>query len=82
MALCECGCGGETKGGKFLPGHDQKLRSKLEKDTGGLLPLRSLVEAARKYAEDDQNPRFHLLHIAIPTYANPNPIPRTGDQLP
>ncbi len=53
MALCECGCGGETKGGKFLPGHDQKLRSKLEEDTGGLLPLRSLVEAARKYAEDE-----------------------------
>ncbi len=53
MALCECGCGGETKGGKFLPGHDQKLRSKLEEETGGLLHLRSLVEAASKYAEDE-----------------------------
>lgn len=23
---CECGCGGETKGGRFIPGHDSKLK--------------------------------------------------------
>jgi len=23
---CECGCGGMTKGGRFLPGHDAKLK--------------------------------------------------------
>lgn len=26
---CECGCAGVTSGGKFLPGHDAKMRSRL-----------------------------------------------------
>ena len=26
---CECGCGGHTKGGRFLPGHDAKLKKEL-----------------------------------------------------
>lgn len=26
---CQCGCGGVTKGGKFLPGHDAKLAAKV-----------------------------------------------------
>lgn len=26
---CMCGCGETTKGGKFLPGHDAKLKSQL-----------------------------------------------------
>jgi hypothetical protein len=26
---CECGCGGHTKGGRFLPGHDSKLKKEL-----------------------------------------------------
>lgn len=25
---CECGCGAQTKGGRFLPGHDAKLHSR------------------------------------------------------
>lgn len=28
---CECGCGGQTKGGRFLPGHDAKYHSALRK---------------------------------------------------
>lgn len=28
---CMCGCGGLTKGGKFLPGHDAKLKGTLQK---------------------------------------------------
>lgn len=28
---CECGCGGRTKGGKFLPGHDAKHKSALQR---------------------------------------------------
>ena len=24
---CSCGCGGETRGGRFIPGHDSKLKS-------------------------------------------------------
>ena len=50
MNTCECGCGGETKKGLFLPGHDQRLRSELEKKIGGLLNLRTLVETAEQYA--------------------------------
>jgi len=26
---CECGCDGNTKGGRFLPGHDAKLKKEL-----------------------------------------------------
>ena len=33
-----------TGGGWYLPGHDQKLRSAIEKKVGGLLELRGLVE--------------------------------------
>ena len=25
---CACGCGGQPRGGEFLPGHDAKLRGK------------------------------------------------------
>ena len=51
MALCECGCREEAGKGQFLPGHDQRLRTSLEQKTGGLLPLRTLVNTAAAYAE-------------------------------
>ena len=41
---CACGCGGRTRGGEFLPGHDQTLRAAIEAKVGGLLELRALVE--------------------------------------
>jgi hypothetical protein len=44
MPLCTCGCGEQTKGGKWLPGHDQKLRSAIENAVGGLESLRALAE--------------------------------------
>jgi hypothetical protein len=47
MKWCECGCGEKTKGGEFLPGHDQRLRVEVERVAGGLLKLRELVEAAK-----------------------------------
>lgn len=28
---CQCGCGGMTRGGKFLPGHDARLKGRLKK---------------------------------------------------
>jgi hypothetical protein len=31
MAECGCGCGKQTKGGKFLPGHDTRLKSSLRR---------------------------------------------------
>jgi hypothetical protein len=33
-----------TKGGWYLPGHDQKLRAAIEEETGGLLELKALIE--------------------------------------
>jgi hypothetical protein len=33
-----------TRGGWYLPGHDQKLRSAIEEKVGGLLKLKALVE--------------------------------------
>ena len=53
MAFCECGCGDPTGAGAFLPGHDQRLRTDLERRVGGLLPLRSLVEAVEALVEGE-----------------------------
>lgn len=44
MMICICGCGEQTKGGKFRPGHDQKLRAAIEEAAGGLESLRVIVE--------------------------------------
>lgn len=44
MTECICGCGEETKGGRFRPGHDQKLRAAIEDAAGGLEQLRVVVE--------------------------------------
>jgi hypothetical protein len=41
---CDCGCGGMTKGGWYIAGHDQKLRIAIEDKAGGLLELKALVE--------------------------------------
>ena len=49
MPECECGCGKLTTGGSFLPGHDQKLRTSIEKRVGGILQLRELVELSESY---------------------------------
>lgn len=43
---CLCGCGGLSKN-RFLPGHDQKLRTSFEKSIGGaenLLRLKQYVD--------------------------------------
>lgn len=42
---CLCGCGEKTKGGKFRPGHDQRLRAAIEDAVGGLESLRNIAEA-------------------------------------
>lgn len=51
MASCGCGCGERTGGGVFKPGHDQKLRTDLERRAGGLLSLANLVDAAAEFAD-------------------------------
>jgi hypothetical protein len=51
---CLCSCGGETRGGRFLPGHDQRLfgelKRKLEKDP--LLRNERFNEEQRQYAKE------------------------------
>ena len=41
---CACGCGGITRGGEFLQGHDSKVNSAIIKAVGGTTALRELVE--------------------------------------
>jgi len=53
MPSCECGCGRITLGGKFVPGHDQKLRARLEADVGGILNLREMVDISKSYANGE-----------------------------
>jgi len=50
MAICACGCGETTAGGQFKPGHDQKLRTKLEESAGGLVALARLIDSAEEFA--------------------------------
>jgi hypothetical protein len=52
MPECACGCGEETKKGKYLQGHEQKLRKQLEEKVGGLPLLASLVKVTQTYAQD------------------------------
>ena len=40
---CACGCGG-TGMTKWLPGHDQMLRAAIEREVGGLVELRRIIE--------------------------------------
>ncbi|ADN74627.1 hypothetical protein Fbal_0413 [Ferrimonas balearica DSM 9799] len=63
MKSCECGCGEYTAGGKFRPGHDQKLRSRLEAKTGDLLGMRNLVESAFAYSQGQMSESDFLSHV-------------------
>ena len=44
--VCQCGCKGMTRGGEFLPGHDQRLYAAIVKKVGGVVELRRIVEKA------------------------------------
>lgn len=57
---CACGCGGKTRGGEFLPGHDQTLRTAIEAEVGGLLQLQALVEKTLGRAIDVPETVFEL----------------------
>lgn len=41
---CACGCGKMTKGGDFLPGHDQRLWGALVREVGSAEGVRTIVE--------------------------------------
>ena len=63
MGLCECGCNADAKGADFVPGHDQRLRTQLEKRAGGILALRSLVVAAETYVVGESTEQDLLLAV-------------------
>jgi len=63
MKVCECGCGEESNLGIFCQGHDQKLRTSLEQQVGGLLALRSLVQAAESYAKGRMSDDAFTQHV-------------------
>ncbi len=52
MPECACGCGEQTKKGKYLQGHEQKLRKELEEKVGSLQLLSSLVKVTEKYTQE------------------------------
>jgi len=51
MSECACGCGEPAKKGKYLQGHEQKLRKQLEEKVGSLQLLSSLVKVTGMYAQ-------------------------------
>jgi hypothetical protein len=51
MPECACGCGEETKRGKYHQGHELKLRKQLEEKVGSLPLLSSLVKVTETYAQ-------------------------------
>ncbi len=44
--LCQCGCGEPTKGGRFKPGHDAKLKRDLllKANAGGKRAIKKLEQ--------------------------------------
>jgi len=50
MSSCACGCGKQTAGGSFVPGHDQKLRTRTEERVGGVVALAKLVDSVEQLA--------------------------------
>ena len=51
MPGCACGCGEQTKKGKYLQGHELKLRKQLDEKVGSLQLLSSLVKVTESYAQ-------------------------------
>jgi hypothetical protein len=56
----KCGCGNPVNGTNFLPGHDQKLRTMLVNEVGGLFALQELVQSAKKYSCGEKDPEEFL----------------------
>lgn len=64
---CACGECEEFTGSTFAPGHDQRLRSRLEDRVGGLLRLRDLIDVAEAYAIGRSDASL-LLEVAKRTF--------------
>lgn len=48
---CECECGQQTKGGRFLPGHDAKLKSRLQSEYREASTKRERDKIAKRFDE-------------------------------
>jgi hypothetical protein len=48
-AECLCGCGQAPEGGDFVPGHDQRLRTRIEQMAGGLMNLQEIIDVLDRY---------------------------------
>lgn len=47
---CECGCGGETRGGRFIPGHDSKLKAWTLRVERGLMKVSDIEHEGTRNA--------------------------------
>jgi hypothetical protein len=74
---CHCGCVQPTKSKQatFLPGHDLKLRVRLEAQTGGLLGLKALVEAATSFLHGDSHQELFLHQLRTIVTCEPPTAP-------
>lgn len=45
---CACGCGGETKGGKFIPGHDGRVKGWALRIERGVVKLKDVPDGERE----------------------------------
>ena len=59
-ARCQCGCGEQTLGGKFRPGHDARLKGRLLREARG----RDKRTAAKARAELKRRGWSHFLEKA------------------
>jgi hypothetical protein len=51
-SICLCGCGAETRGGAFLPGHDSKARAQGKAVVEGRMKKSELKPETRNYLEE------------------------------
>lgn len=47
---CECGCGDETRGGRFIPGHDSKLKAWMIRVERGLIKIADIEDEGTRNA--------------------------------
>ena len=53
MPECACGCGEQTAGGTYRPGHDARLRARIEESIGGLLSLEEIIRDVLRHVDGE-----------------------------
>ncbi len=49
---CNCGCGGFSKGGNFIRGHDSQLLSKILQKHKGISGLKSYLDSIERLTKE------------------------------